>query len=209
MRIQEFVTSDHHIGHKNILKFCPNRASSLDEMHHKIIVKHNKKVRQNDVCWFLGDFGMGSVGIMKEVLSQMNGKKLLVLGNHDRGKIAMMNIGFQAVMYNMTTIIESEIVTMSHCPLLGLYRENVKLFKQHNPDENWHGELKQGYRKFTMINNNQFHLHGHLHGPNGGASNVKEGKQWDIGLDGNHMQPVSFGEVESWIRKYKHGLDNG
>lgn len=74
--------------------------------------------------------------------------------------------------------------------------------------ENWHGEYKQ--HKFTVTDEGQYHLHGHLHSrKENPKSKVKDGKQWDIGIVGNNYRPVSISAVESWISKHKMGNKNG
>lgn len=82
-----FFASDHHFGHANILNFETfegeplRKFASVEEMDEHMIAQHNKVVGQKDTCWFLGD-----VVINRRFLThiqRMNGRKRLVLGNHD------------------------------------------------------------------------------------------------------------------------------
>ena len=68
--------------------------------------------------------------------------------------------------------------------------------------ENWHGEEKQMRNGFSVWDNGQFHLHGHIHSPNSGKSVKVLNKQYDVGVDANKFRPVSISEIESWIAKY-------
>lgn len=110
MKINQYFTADWHIGHENVLKFCDRPFRDVHHMHRVLIKRYNSTVRQNDVCWFLGDVGMTNVEQMKKVLDQLNGKKILVLGNHDRGMNAMYALGFHAVMHTASIMIMKESV---------------------------------------------------------------------------------------------------
>ena len=82
-----FFCSDHHFGHGNILTFkdyngCPTREfKDLEDMHEALITFHNEVVGPNDKVYFLGDVAINRKSI--ELVSKMNGRKVLVKGNHD------------------------------------------------------------------------------------------------------------------------------
>ena len=140
MKPNVFLTSDWHIGHENCLKFDSRPFNNLDHMHRVLINNYNASVKDGDVCYFLGDIGVSSTEKTKEVISQLNGTKVLVLGNHDGGVNAMYSCGFDVVIYSASIVVAKEIVTMSHCPLPGLFREDTTGMKGAVPGENWHGE---------------------------------------------------------------------
>ena len=76
--------------------------------------------------------------------------------------------------------------------------------------ENWHGESRPNRRLYTVNDYGQFHLHGHIHSPNGGKSTRIEGRQIDVGVDANKYYPVSLSQVESdiaFILKKEKELD--
>ena len=104
-KIKTYFTSDLHLGHANVLNFCDRPWDNLDDMHEGLIKRYNSCVRKNDVCYFLGDVGMGNAEQLKSIISRLNGKKILILGNHDRGVVAMYNMGFDAVMYSSSLVI--------------------------------------------------------------------------------------------------------
>lgn len=95
-----FFASDHHLGHANIIKFTDNQGNalrafaSIEEHDEHIIAQHNKVVGQKDTIWFGGD-----VVINRRYLSliqRFNGRKRLVLGNHDIFKNKdYFNAGFE------------------------------------------------------------------------------------------------------------------
>jgi calcineurin-like phosphoesterase family protein len=198
-----FFTSDLHIGHANVIKFSNRPFRDVEHMHQSLIKRFNAVLTDHTVLYVLGDVGICGSEMMADVIGQIKGTKVLILGNHDKKSNAMYNIGFDVVLNNAMMMIAGEIVTMSHCPLLGVYRENTEGMRNHDGTENWHGELRKKARPFTMKDNGQFHLHGHIHSPNGGKSQKILGRQFDVGVDANNYRPVSISEIESWIAKYK------
>lgn len=178
-----FFTSDWHIGHENILKYDERPYKDLTEMYVSLIKNYNATVPKDGICYFLGDWGTWDKEASQIILSQLNGTKVLILGNHDGSLGMMYNLGFNLVLNSATIIIANQRITMSHMPLVDL-EKRVK--------DPW---------KYSVTNENQFHLHGHCH------SSPKEkfrDKQFDVGLKGNKYKPVSISEVESFIMKYKN-----
>lgn len=202
----QFVTSDWHIGHANAIKFDNRPFKDLDDMHRVLINNYNASVRPGDICYFLGDIGVKDAETTKSVISKLNGTKVLISGNHDKGDYVMMDCGFDIVINAAKVVIAKEIVTMSHCPLPGLFREHTEGMRGTALGENWHGESRPHYNMYTVPNEGQFHLHGHIHSPNGGKSQKILDKQMDVGVPSNKYRPVSFSEIESWIVKYKRDV---
>ena len=173
-------------------------------MHEVLINNYNSTVPEHGICYFLGDVGLCKTETLGEFISKLNGStKILILGNHDRGADAMYKIGFDVVLYGATLKIANEKVTLTHCPLLSVYRENCENMKGSGINENWHGESREKHRIFTTENHGQFHLHGHIHSPNHGKSQRILGKQFDVGVVANGYKPVSISVIESWIAKTK------
>lgn len=201
-----FFTSDWHIGHAKSIVYDKRPFTDLFHMHRVLINNFNATVPVDGVTYFLGDIGVSDVEQTKEVISKLNGTKILVLGNHDKGVNAMYNAGFDVVMYGAKLVIANEIVTLSHCPLLGVYREDTTGMKGSSPGENWHGEHRFRFNVYTVKDEGQFHLHGHIHSPNGGKSEKILDRQYDVGVPANSFRPVSIAQIESWISLYKQNL---
>lgn len=84
-----WIISDLHLNHKNSLVF-KNRDGShmrsfadVDEMNETIIDNWNKTVSEGDIVYNLGDVFFGSPDQADILLERLNGKKRLILGNHD------------------------------------------------------------------------------------------------------------------------------
>jgi calcineurin-like phosphoesterase family protein len=138
--------------------------------------------------------------MIKEVVSKLNGTKIFIVGNHDPGYNAMYDMGFDAVMHQAAIYIGKSRVTMSHCPLLGLRREDTSKMKGTTAESLWHGDHKN--QAYSILNEGQFHLHGHIHSPNSGKSVKILDKQYDVGVPANNYRPVSISEIESFIARY-------
>jgi len=85
---RRFVFSDGHAGHDNIYKFTNKKgellrpwAKSAQEADEMMVEAWNKVVRQQDTVYHLGDVAMRVGGIA--IMSRLNGRKVLVRGNHD------------------------------------------------------------------------------------------------------------------------------
>jgi calcineurin-like phosphoesterase family protein len=198
-RKQWFVTSDWHIGHENSILFDKRPFRDLDHMHSELIKNFNKQVPAGSVTYFLGDIATHSASLTKIIMDQLNGTKVLVVGNHDKNYESCYNAGFDVVLHNATIYVQKERVTMSHCPLQGVFREDTSTMNGHIEGQMWHGEERN--KRFSMEDNGQFHLHGHIHSPNGGKSTRLAGRQMDVGLPGNNYRPVHGSHIESWIMK--------
>lgn len=114
-----FFCSDHHFGHHNIIKFTRDNGEplrlfhSLAEMHEYIIYKHNSVVRPQDKVYFLGDVCMTRTAEGLEILARLNGKKILVRGNHDQCKLSQYAQYFDDVR----GVSHRYGVVMSHVPI--------------------------------------------------------------------------------------------
>lgn len=197
-----FFTSDWHIGHANVLKFDERPFATIDEMHNALVTRYNSTVPDNGICYFLGDMGNKPKDITP-VIKRLKGIKVLIIGNHDHGINTMYNCGFDVVSYSASLYIGNNRVTMSHCPLLGIRREDTTNMRGGKAEENWHGESRDKHRRHSLTDEGQFHLHGHIHSRKGKDQSVKIlDKQFDVGVVANNYIPVSLSQIESWVMTY-------
>lgn len=81
-----YVISDTHFGHGNLIDYCDRPFSSVEAMNAALIDNWNSCVRANDTVIHLGDVQHHpSPFEADEWLSLLNGKHLVVRGNHDGG----------------------------------------------------------------------------------------------------------------------------
>ena len=123
-----WVSSDLHYNHANILNFLDYNGNkvrdfdSVEEMNQCILEKHNEKVKPGDIWYNLGDVFFGDKEIFKKDWPKFNGKKRLIVGNHDDIKFLSMGGFFQKVQL-WRQFPEYELI-MSHIPMdiSSLYR---------------------------------------------------------------------------------------
>jgi len=79
-----WLTSDLHIFHGNIIRYCNRNYASVNEMNEALIKNWNAVVSPEDIVWNLGDFAFCSYDQFIKLLSRLNGKINVILGNHDK-----------------------------------------------------------------------------------------------------------------------------
>ena len=112
-----FMISDMHFGHKHIIDYEKRPFKDVEEMDNTIIENWNKTVSKEDKVFILGDVSFYNKEKTKEIIDKLNGKKVLILGNHDRGKSLSWwrDIGIdEAICY---PIIIDEFYILSHEPV--------------------------------------------------------------------------------------------
>lgn len=116
----KFYISDTHFGHTNswekfkLADGSPLRPfSSTEEMDEHMITKWNSVVGEYDIVYHLGDVCIGKKHLDK--ISRLNGKKKLIMGNHDIFKAQSY---FDAGFYDVASyrVFVDEFVC-SHIPL--------------------------------------------------------------------------------------------
>ena len=110
--------SDTHFNHANIIEYCNRPYHDITEMSETIIANWNNVVNKDDIVWHLGDFCLGpdQKKTIPQLVSRLNGKINLVLGNHDHHSIDFYyKSGFNRV-YDRPVIINNFVI-LSHAPL--------------------------------------------------------------------------------------------
>ena len=77
-----FVIADTHFGHENIISYCNRPFRNIKEMDAQLVKGWNECVSNNDTVFVLGDFAHSKYTVA-EILTRLNGKKILIKGNHD------------------------------------------------------------------------------------------------------------------------------
>lgn len=82
-----YLISDTHFGHENALHFRTSLDNplrdfaSVEEMDEHMVSQWNKIVGPRDTVYHLGDVVIAKRNL--PILSRLNGKKKLIMGNHD------------------------------------------------------------------------------------------------------------------------------
>ena len=85
--MKTFLISDTHFCHNNCYKFTVDGelmrpwASNSEEGDQIMVDNWNRVVGQGDKVYHLGDVAIGRKGL--DILGRLNGRKILIKGNHD------------------------------------------------------------------------------------------------------------------------------
>lgn len=166
-----FYTSDHHFFHKNIIKLCNRPFNSLEEMHEKMIANWNDTVTPDDTVYYLGDFSFGSAEMSKRILNRLNGKKILIRGNHDKTSVTKLfdQVHKDAALH----VIDKLFINLSHYPY-----KDTEQDRESYPA----APIKSPYSLAMWL------LHGHVH--NKWQVRPKD-KMINVGVDVWGFKPVS------------------
>lgn len=169
-----FLTSDSHLGHFNICKYCKRPFQSRSEMDKTLIQNWNSVVPKDGIVVHCGDFMLPHDCDVKEYqkyVKQLNGTIYLTRGNHDR-----INLG----TYELDGVPKLIVNDM-----MMVYVDGAKIFCQHYPAAAFNGDM---------------HAYGHIHtladgtcyGIDGDVAKVMRSNTYDVGVDQNGYKPISY-----------------
>lgn len=114
----EFFISDTHFDHDNIIRFAERPFRNVKQMNEYMIEAWNAKVNKGDVVYHLGDIGFfRSPQAMQETVKKLNGRKILIKGNHDRYTNSQYAAaGIEEIHHELTLTREGADWTLIHKP---------------------------------------------------------------------------------------------
>lgn len=178
--MEVYLTSDLHFGHKNIIKYENRNYDSVEEMDIDYIKKWNETVKPEDFIYILGDFSWHKSDKTTEILKQLNGKKVLIVGNHDEIYLKDKNFDtnlFEEICYYKELKINKTKIILFHYPII-----------------DWNGK-----------HNGSIHFYGHVHSIINKDTEYmkKENNCYNVSMDYNNK----FLKLEDFIQKGdKNGL---
>ncbi len=166
-----FFTSDEHLGHANIIKFCNRPYATADQMAKDLLERHNSVVSDGDEVYHLGDMFWKTFGEWRaiEYVRVLHGTHFYVLGNHEE----LLNSSSQLRSHFADICVRKEI------RLPSTQRGGIVL--DHYAGRVWHGS-----------NRGSWQLYGHSHG---GLPEDPNLLAFDVGVDCHDYFPVSLEEV--------------
>ena len=75
-----YITSDHHFGHKKIIKYSNRPFNSVEEMDEELIRRFNSRVSPGDIVYNLGDYCFTNP---EKYAGRLNGNIIRIKGSHD------------------------------------------------------------------------------------------------------------------------------
>lgn len=160
-----FVTSDIHFGHANIIRYCNRPFKSVEDMDEAIIARWNSRVTNEDLVYFLGDFAFTNQDRIKELFTELNfAKCIIVPGNHDREIMSMWHHPINPFIPRVTVTETIE----------NLRVDGKRFVLCHYPIADWDGKF-----------HGSVHLHGHSHTEfaQEAVQDMISQRRYDIGVD--------------------------
>lgn len=170
----KFYTSDPHFFHGNSIKNSGRPFRSTEEMDETLIRNWNKRIKNEDEVYIIGDLTLStSVTRVEALLKRLNGRKYLIEGNHDRfqRKKAFDKSLFEAITPYMRIKDGEDIIILSHYPIAVWDRKHY----------------------------GSYHYHGHIHNNPLDLGTFMD-KSYNVGVDVNHFAPVTHGEIKAKLK---------
>lgn len=191
-----WFTSDTHYHHRNIIKYS-NRPflvegdthenisrASVAYMNEQLIERHNSLVQPDDDVYHLGDFSFArDPEQAHSVLKRLNGRKHLILGNHDEENPWVAEFP------------EWEWVKQLHEFTVREGRHTgTRIILCHYAMRVWH----HSYRENCIM------LYGHSHGGLPGTR-----KSLDVGVDCWNWYPVNLDDIKRRLATLPESREHG
>lgn len=166
-----FITSDLHIGHALLAEL--RGFAAIREHDEEIIRRWNEVVTGRCDVYLLGDIGFRcSPGYLSSVIGRMNGRKVLLRGNHDGlATKALCRERFERVLdvFELKGYADHKL-SANHL---------IKIWMSHYAHRHW-----------PSWNHGSVNLHGHSHGKLPPMKN-----QLDVGIDCTGLRPITLREA--------------
>ncbi len=183
-----YFTSDLHIGHANIIKYCDRPFESVEEMNAALIDRWNSVVGDDDEVYLLGDVFMGRRADF-EMLGLLNGHIKLVPGNHDKCWPAHKKVGAEGRAFSFYM----DVLQPNPKKPIVFERDGLNVLLHHFPYSGDHGEHDR-HVEYRPEDRGQWLLHGHIHE----KWKVKD-RMINVGVDVWDFYPVEWDVLRSMI----------
>lgn len=168
-------TADLHFFHNKEYILKNRNSSTMEELHLNMSQIWNINVDINDNVFIIGDIALcrnREIEQLNEILSNLNGNKFLIKGNHDEEKL------LKKIEHNFVWIKDRYIVKEKDDGKI------QHLFLDHYPLLTW-----------KNAHHGSWQLHGHCHG----SLIDKSSTRLDVGWDVWH-KPISFEEIKEQFK---------
>ena len=179
-----WFTSDTHFGHRLVSEI--RKFTSTAEHDEFIVANWNELVQPDDLVWHLGDVGLGNDARILETVRQLNGRKQLITGNHDRCWPGSRDSrkyqrawleAFESVQAFARVHVNGEKIMLSHFPYHGDHTEEDRASQYRLRDEG------------------AWLIHGHLHT----TATVTGPRSIHVGQDAWNLKPVPVMAIAQMI----------
>lgn len=196
-----FFISDMHFGHSNLYKFKdefgkPQRHLNKEDCELFMIEKWNEVVEDDDNVCILGDAVMNCKPRKTEeethriiekrmsILKNLNGRKTIILGNHDTTNADLLSKYFDRVCGSLEIKLAGYRCILTHIPIHA-------------------SQLKDRYNEGRF----DFNIHGHLHSPHkilisDGEREKPDYRYVNVNVEYNNYTPIDHIDIVNTLNKY-------
>ena len=162
-----FFIADTHFGHENALAFDNRPFKTIEEHDRALTENWNNAVGPEDEVFVLGDISWHNATKTNEILRALNGKKHLIVGNHD--KRLLKNREFQSLFleiadYKELTFPQGKGIVLSHYPIPCFNHHYYGWCHQLRAEHDGAGEVRDGGPLRQALPDVQLRRHDRLHG---------------------------------------------
>lgn len=159
--INIYFISDMHFGHDKL--YPDYRGMTLKECENLMITNWNNTVGLNDKIYVIGDVAMKKESL--KILSQLNGKKYLIQGNHDIYKLKSY------ITYFSDRIAGAKVLEGVH------YNLDYDIILTHIPIHP------------SQLSRYQLNIHGHLH------KKIIDKGYFNVSVENINYTPISLSQI--------------
>ena len=157
-------------------------------MDERLIENYNSVVNNFDTVIFVGDVFFCNYPTAKDIMSRLNGTKILVRGNHDSEPSTMYKLGFDFVCENMRMKIGKTRVNVCHYPYL---KKPWNHYFKYLIDKNYKYKANS-YKRIP--DDGLFLIHGHTH-----RTEQIQGREINVCVEAWDYKPVPITNISSLI----------
>lgn len=176
-----FFTSDWHLSHMNIIKYCNRPFSSVEEMNETILEKFRDRVSKGDMVYFLGDFSFKNYDgkLINDFFESITNQRIqfhFIKGSHDKYLPKFVKNHCSSISDLKNVIVNKQNITLCHYPMISFHCSHYGTWQ----------------------------LYGHHHRD---LSEIATGKKMNVCIDLHNFYPVSFEEVKEYMKKREDNWD--
>lgn len=116
-----YFIGDLHFGHKNVLAFDNRPFTSIEKHDECLAQRWNTAVNIDDDVYILGDVSWRNTTETIQIMGHLNGRKHLIVGNHDKRLLKSKNMRDQFVEIEQYKELQptenEEMIVLSHYPI--------------------------------------------------------------------------------------------
>lgn len=200
-----FFTSDTHFGHANIVRLSnrpfkeTKHQTAVEVMNEAIVKNWNETVSPDDTVYHLGDVALGPIQDSLSIIERLNGRKILVTGNHDRNfRGGKRSAGLEPEQWDDEYVAKGFDAVYGNVAL-SAFEGMPPVMLSHFP---YDGDSHDGdrYEEFRATDSGLTIVHGHTHANQVVSYSQRGTLQIHAGVDTWKFRPVSYQRIAEIVK---------